>query len=61
MRVGFIGLGMMGRLMSANLAKAGFEVASFDLNGSGTCKSASQAAENDALAYGRADIGVIGI
>jgi len=45
-RVGFIGLGMMGRLMTANLVKAGFEVDSFDLNGSGTCKSARKAAEN---------------
>jgi len=37
---------MMGRLMSANLAKAGFAVKSFDVNGSGTCKSAKEAAEN---------------
>jgi 3-hydroxyisobutyrate dehydrogenase len=45
-RVGFIGLGMMGRLMSANLVKAGFDVRSFDLNGSGSCKSAREAAED---------------
>ena len=37
---------MMGRLMSANLAKAGFAVKSFDVNGSGTCESAKEAAEN---------------
>jgi 3-hydroxyisobutyrate dehydrogenase len=48
-KVGFIGLGMMGRLMSANLVKAGFEVASFDVNGSGTCKSAKQAAEHSQI------------
>jgi 3-hydroxyisobutyrate dehydrogenase len=45
-RVGFIGLGMMGRLMSANLVKAGFDVRSFDLNGSGSCKSAREAAKD---------------
>jgi 3-hydroxyisobutyrate dehydrogenase len=44
-RVGFIGLGLMGRLMSANLVKAGFDVRSFDLNSSGNCKSAKEAAE----------------
>ncbi len=44
MRVGFIGLGMMGRLMSANLVKAGFDVRSYDVNGSGNCKTAQQAA-----------------
>jgi len=46
LKVGFIGLGLMGKLMAANLLKAGFEVRSFDLNGSGTCKTAKQAAEN---------------
>jgi len=45
-RVGFIGLGLMGRLMSANLVKAGFDVRSFDLNGSGNCKTAREAAEH---------------
>lgn len=45
MKVGFVGLGMMGRLMAANLAKAGFDVRSFDLNGSGNCRTAKQAAE----------------
>ena len=45
MRVGFIGLGLMGRLMAANLVKAGFDVRSFDLNGSGNCKTAREAAE----------------
>jgi len=34
----------MGRLMSANLEKAGHSVRSFDLNGSGNCRSASEAA-----------------
>ena len=46
MRIGFIGLGLMGRLMSANLVRAGFDVRSFDLNGSGNCKSAKEAANN---------------
>jgi 3-hydroxyisobutyrate dehydrogenase len=35
---------MMGRLMSANLEKAGHSVRSFDLNGSGNCRSAEEAA-----------------
>ena len=39
-KVGFIGLGLMGNLMSANLAKAGFTVQSFDLNGRGNRRSA---------------------
>jgi 3-hydroxyisobutyrate dehydrogenase len=43
-RVGFIGLGLMGRLMSANLRKAGYVVQSFDINGSGTSRSAAEAA-----------------
>ena len=44
MRVGFIGLGLMGRLMSANLERAGYSVQSFDINGSGICRSAREAA-----------------
>jgi 3-hydroxyisobutyrate dehydrogenase len=48
-RVGFIGLGLMGRLMSANLVKAGFDVRSFDLNGSGNCRTAREAAERSAV------------
>jgi len=44
LRVGFIGLGLMGRLMAANLEKAGHSIQSFDLNGSGNCRSARQAA-----------------
>ena len=44
MKVGFIGLGMMGRLMSANLAKSGHTIQSFDVNGSGNCRSAREAA-----------------
>jgi len=43
--VAFIGLGVMGRLMSANLAAGGYTVRSYDLNGSGTCKSAKEAAD----------------
>jgi 3-hydroxyisobutyrate dehydrogenase len=43
--VAFIGLGVMGRLMSANLAAGGYTVRSYDLNGSGSCKSAKAAAD----------------
>jgi len=43
--VAFIGLGVMGRLMSANLAAGGYTVRSYDLNGSGSCKSAKEAAD----------------
>jgi len=43
--IGFLGLGLMGRLMAANLVRAGYDVRSFDLNGSGNCKTAKQAAE----------------
>ena len=42
--VAFVGLGQMGRPMSANLARAGFTLRSFDLNGSGNCASAAEAA-----------------
>jgi len=48
-KVAFLGLGLMGSLMTANLRKAGFEVSSFDLNGSGNCKSAREAAENSSV------------
>jgi len=43
--VAFIGLGTIGRLMAANLEKAGFALRSYDLNGSGNCKSGAEAAE----------------
>jgi len=42
--VAFIGLGVMGRLMAANLAKK-YKVRSYDLNGSGNCRTARAAAE----------------
>ena len=42
--VGFIGLGQMGRPMAANLRKAGLKVRSYDLDGSGSCRSALDAA-----------------
>jgi 3-hydroxyisobutyrate dehydrogenase len=41
--IGFIGLGVMGKLMAARLMK-GYRVRSFDLNGKGNCKSARDAA-----------------
>ena len=31
-RIGFIGLGIMGRPMSSNLLKAGYELSVFDIN-----------------------------
>jgi 3-hydroxyisobutyrate dehydrogenase len=47
--VGFIGLGLMGKLMAANLEKAGFTVRSYDVNGSGNCKTAKAAAKGSAF------------
>jgi 3-hydroxyisobutyrate dehydrogenase len=48
-KVAFIGLGLMGSLMTANLRKAGFEVRTYDLNGSGNCRTARQAAEHSSV------------
>ena len=42
--IGFVGLGLMGRLMVANLQKAGFALQTFDINGTGNCRSAREAA-----------------
>jgi len=42
--IAFLGLGLMGSLMTANLEKAGFKVRSYDPNGKGNCKSAAEAA-----------------
>jgi 3-hydroxyisobutyrate dehydrogenase len=48
--VGFIGLGVMGQLMAANLEAAGYAVQSFDLNKMGNRKSARASAHGaDAL------------
>lgn len=48
--VAFIGLGVMGRLMAANLEAAGFAVQSYDLNKKGNRKSPRDAAKGaDAL------------
>ena len=44
MKVGFIGLGLMGRLMTANLHKAGFALQTYDINGTGNCRTAREAA-----------------
>ena len=49
MNVGFIGLGLMGNLMSANLVKAGHAVRTFDINGTGNCRTAAQAARGAAV------------
>lgn len=43
--VAFIGLGQMGKLMSANLAAGGYTIQTFDLNGAGNRKSAQAAAD----------------
>jgi 3-hydroxyisobutyrate dehydrogenase len=43
--VAFIGLGQMGKLMSANLAAGGYAVQSYDLNGRGNRNSAKEAAD----------------
>ncbi|HEX9396901.1 MAG TPA: NAD(P)-dependent oxidoreductase [Burkholderiales bacterium] len=43
MKIGFIGLGAMGRHMAARLESAGHALQSFDLNGKGNCKSAGEA------------------
>jgi 3-hydroxyisobutyrate dehydrogenase len=43
--IAFIGLGQMGKLMSANLAAGGYAIQSFDVNGSGNRKSAQAAAD----------------
>jgi 3-hydroxyisobutyrate dehydrogenase len=42
--VAFLGLGLMGSLMTANLEKAGFKVRSYDPNGKGNCRSEADAA-----------------
>jgi len=48
--IAFIGLGVMGSLMAANLQAAGFTVQSYDLNRKGNRKSARDAADGaDAL------------
>lgn len=44
MNVAFLGLGLMGSLMTANLAKAGFRLRTYDPNGKGNCRSAAEAA-----------------
>ena len=41
--VAFVGLGVMGRPMSANLAKAGFDVRTFDARAKGSCRSVREA------------------
>lgn len=48
--IAFLGLGLMGRLMSANVAKGGYRLRSYDPNGKGNCRSAADAARGaDAL------------
>ena len=43
--VAFVGLGVMGRPMSANLAKAGFDVRTFDARARGSCGSVREAVQ----------------
>src|SRR6185369_6110773 len=49
LKVGFIGLGLMGSLMSANVEKRGFRLQSYDINGKGNCASAAEAARGAAV------------
>lgn len=56
-RIGFIGIGNMGRPMSANLAKAGFAVTLLDLNAEAAAAHAAEigaAAAEDAAEFGAA-------
>jgi 3-hydroxyisobutyrate dehydrogenase len=43
--VAFIGLGLMGRPMAANLRRAGYALRTYDLDGTGNCRSPLEAAE----------------
>lgn len=51
MKIGFIGLGAMGRHIAANLESAGHALQTFDLNGRGNRKSVSEAAEGVAVLF----------
>jgi len=44
LKIAFLGLGLMGSLMTVNLERAGFKVRSYDPNGKGNCSSAEDAA-----------------
>jgi len=44
LKVAFLGLGLMGSLMTANLAKAGYKLRTYDPNGKGNCASPAEAA-----------------
>ena len=44
MNIAFLGLGLMGSLMTANLERAGFRLRTYDPNGKGNCRSALEAA-----------------
>jgi 3-hydroxyisobutyrate dehydrogenase len=49
LNVAFLGLGLMGNLMSANVQKGGFKLQSYDINGKGNCRSAQEAARGAAV------------
>ena len=51
MKIGFIGLGIMGGSMAANLGKAGHTVQTFDLNGKGNRKSVREASEGAEVVF----------
>lgn len=51
MKIGFIGLGAMGGPMAASLERAGHAVQSFDLNGKGNRKSASEASQGAEVVF----------
>jgi 3-hydroxyisobutyrate dehydrogenase-like beta-hydroxyacid dehydrogenase len=42
--VAFLGIGLMGSLMSANVARGGFRLRTYDPKGRGNCRSAAEAA-----------------
>jgi 3-hydroxyisobutyrate dehydrogenase len=44
LKVAFIGLGLMGKLMNANLERGGYRTRTYDVNGKGNCRSAAEAA-----------------
>jgi 3-hydroxyisobutyrate dehydrogenase len=44
LKVAFIGLGLMGKLMNANLERGGYRTRTYDVNGRGNCRSAAEAA-----------------
>ncbi len=58
-KIGFIGLGIMGKPMAKNLLKAGFSIVAYDLNKNAVddvVKAGAQAASSSKEAAGKADV-----